>query len=69
MQLPSGDPTFVVGGVRKDRAVTPCWSPDDSEILFCRDWSKLQTINLATGEITELTGRRDICKFPDWRRF
>jgi Tol biopolymer transport system component len=72
MELPSGSPTWVVGAVSpsgRDRAVTPCWSPDDTEILFVRDWSKLQTIHLTTGEVTDITGRRDVGKFPDWRRF
>ncbi len=66
MSLPSGTPTFVVGGVRRDEAVTPSWSPDDSEIVFSRDWNELQKVNVATGVITRLGIDG---KFPDWRRF
>ncbi len=61
-----GEPTFVVGGVRREEATTPTWSPDDSEILFSRDWGELQKINLGTGEVTRLGVNG---KFPDWRRF
>jgi Tol biopolymer transport system component len=70
MQLPDGPPTFVVGGSRRNRAAMPTWSPDDSEIVFSRDWRKLQKINVATREVTDLmSGGRSSGKFADWRLF
>jgi Tol biopolymer transport system component len=66
MQLPAGNPTFLVGGIRKDRAYEPSWSPDDREIIYVKDRGKLHTIEVDTQTITDLgvAGTR-----PDWRRF
>jgi Tol biopolymer transport system component len=58
LQLPSGNPVFVVDGW------VPTWSPDDQEILF--DKGGLRKVNLATGQVTNL---RASGQWPDWGRF
>jgi Tol biopolymer transport system component len=60
MQLPSGTPTLVCGGV------WPSWSPDDEKIVFRgRGFS---IVELATQTITEIGSGGGDARWPCWRR-
>jgi Tol biopolymer transport system component len=45
---------------------SPCWSPDDNELLFVGAQNRIKRINLTTGAITILGPKGT---WTDWRRF
>ena len=63
LDLDTGETETVVEGNKKRAAQSPCWSPDDTKIVFSR--SGIEVIELSTGDKEQLANSG---RFPDWRK-